>query len=241
MRRARELLHLTELFVAEIRKWMIALTDATDQSDRDLGEITAWVDAIKLSTPGLRGLELDVLSLPEHRAHDEFFSRQATKPLWSALINLWTSAQGRPDLPPPPEPFEATCVQVGEHRAFGFEKGVTSPGATPGLKKTTFWKAPTGLASNIWQDRYRAHVPTVREHHSAWAYRQNIIIGKPTAFPFDAVSENWWAELSDLRERFYLSETGRRAVSDEVAGFIDLGVTAAVVSRHTVIVPLQPG
>jgi hypothetical protein len=227
-------------FRSETRKWMIALTDADDRNDRDISDIIAWVDILRSRSGGLKALELDVLSLPEHRAHDEFFSRPATKPAWSALVSLWTSSPDRPDLPAPPDPFAAVCVQVREHRAFGMEKAVASAGATPGLKKTTFWKAPTGLASKTWQDRYRAHVATVQKHHSAWAYRQNIVIDKPASFPFDAVSENWWAELPDLRERFYLSEAGRRAVSEEVAGFIDLAVVAQVVSRHTVIVPLEP-
>jgi hypothetical protein len=218
---------------------MIALTDPTDQCGEDLSAIPVWVDEIRYGAPRLRGLELDVLSLPAHRAHEEFFSRQVTKPLWSVLASVWTSARDCLDLPTPPGPFTAVCVEVCEHRAFGLEKFVAKAGATPGLKKTTFWKAPTGLANTVWQRRYRAHVAAVQQHHSAWAYRQNLIKDKPPSFPFDAISENWWANVNDLCESFYLSETGRRAVSDEVAGFIDFGAVAAVVSQHTVIVPLE--
>jgi hypothetical protein len=203
--------------------------------------VAVWAQSLLEFVPGLRGLEFERAAPDEHRAHVLAGMTVNTdivvSPPWPAIVSLWTETPSAPRLPPL-EAHEMTCVRVAELRAFDNHDELSRTGAVKGFKKTTFWKSAPGVARGLWMERYRAHVPTVRACHSAWAYRQNIIEEKPATCPYDAVSENWWATVTDLCERFYLSEDARRAVGEEVMTFLDRNVVATMVTRHHVLKPL---
>lgn len=225
--------------MVEFRKWMILLAPRNIVSPES-AKITAWAKGLPAQLPSLEGLELEHVSLEDHRAHVLAFAGKITAPEWSTIVTIWTTSAACPHVTIP-DSLIATYVKVREHRAFDLHGVLPAQQVTRGFKKTTFWKALGGLAPEVWQSRYRAHVPTVQICHPAWAYRQNVIEEKPSGFPYDAVSENWWATRADLCERFYLSEPARRTVVDETNTFIDKTAVATVVTRHRVVVSLMQG
>jgi hypothetical protein len=217
---------------AVISKWMIALSPHDDAADVDLD---AWVDGLPSRTPGLKGLEIEHLDVEAHRAHTRAASGSPRPPQWTVIVCLWTENTPPPDLASL-RSYTAMPVKVSEHCAFDLRGDLRRTGTVAGFKKTTFWKAPTGVAATVWQKHYRDHVPSVRTCHSAWAYRQNLIREKPASCPYDAVSENWWATETDLCERFFTSAAGQRTVAEEVARFIDGSAVSTLVTRHRIIV-----
>ena len=133
----------------------------------------------------------------------------------------------------PPEGCHPTVFEVRDRVGYGFE--ADAPGPVAGFKKYTLWKAKPGVAPDRWDALYAHHIVTVRDQQPIWRYRQNIILRQPAGMPFDAISENWWANKHDLSTGFFHSKAAETAVQDETSQFIDLSVTANFVGRNELI------
>jgi hypothetical protein len=103
---------------------------------------------------------------------------------------------------------------------------------TPGLKKSTFWRANPDFGPD-WRERYERHAAIVRDHHSsAWQYRQNLLSTHDDDAGWDAVSELWWPTADGLIERFYNSPESQRAVREDT---VFVGRAMPIVTRHTIL------
>jgi hypothetical protein len=168
--------------VALPSKWMVTVSCDAGVAASRASDITVWAHGLLDHVPGLRALEFELAAPEDHNAHISAgvnVMRDApVLPPWPAIVSLWVDSPVQPKLPPLAH-HQTTSVRVAEYRAFDDHGALVHTGGIKGFKKTTFWKSVPGVPCEVWQERYRAHVPTVRTCHPAWAYRQNIIEEKP--------------------------------------------------------------
>jgi len=126
---------------------------------------------------------------------------------------------------------------VEEH--VQIEPGLTPPPGSepPGLCRLVFVRrAPSLTRDQMAHHWTEQHTPIVRRHHPAfWGYVQNVVVAPvtPGAPEVDGVAEMRFRSASDLRERFYDSDEGRRVVADDVARFLDRGAGWRILARDT--------
>ena len=191
------------------------------------GVFQDWSRDVAATAAGARA-EIEWLAPETHRS----YTRSTKQPPFCAFLTLRTDeARDPPELAAPPK---TTVIRLLLSEQLIFDRSRATPGQpTPGVKKTTLWKARRDLSAAGWQAHYRDHAKLVpRVHASAWKYRQNVIERAPEGFPYDAVSELWWERPSDLIERFYASDEAERLVAEDTRKFIDIASAAQVVTLH---------
>ena len=195
----------------------------------DIGWLRSWASGLAEALPGLQRLELDLVDDEALELHRTARPSLTPLPKFCAALAIW--ADEAPQAAP--AGFGSFTFEVRDRVGYGFEDD--GPGPMRGFKKHTFWKAKSGLAPEEWDALYAHHITTVPHLQPIWRYRQNIILRKPEALPFDAISENWWATKHDLAEGFFFSDAAAAAVQKETSQFIDLDVTANFVGRNELI------
>ncbi len=209
----------------ETTKWLLAFAPGDGSSDETIQQLRPWAHALAL---GGLDVEIEWLDAQAHRR----FTGNTQDPPFCAFVTIYSdSALAPSELDPP------TCASLSTFRLNPqpvFDRIVCEPGQlTPGLKKTTLWRARADLDESSWRARYAAHaklVPSV--HASAWRYCQNVIESAPAGSAYQAISELWWPTEADLIERFYASEEARALVAEDTQGFIDIPSAVQTVTRH---------
>jgi hypothetical protein len=126
-----------------------------------------------------------------------------------------------------------SILAVDDRIGYGYEDDTV--GLVRGYKKLTFWKALPGVTREVWEPLYAHHIVTVRDNQPQWRYRQNMITECPPGFPYDAISENWWANIHDITDGYYYSPEKKITLFEEIGQFIDVAETANFVCRNTVL------
>jgi hypothetical protein len=183
-----------------------------------------------------RQAERDEMTRAELERVDEGVQRQHTaKPAWfQAMAVFWAPPSSLGELVGS-APKGCLCYRLDERLAF--DRSARRDEARPwsGVKKTTFWRAASGVDTATWQGRYTNHgLIAAAYHRTTVRYRQNFVASGPD-IPFDAVSELWWTNEEDLIERFVDSEEGERLLSIDFHGFLDPATAYPTVSRHEIL------
>lgn len=217
------------------RKWILLVASESPWKEADRDAFCHWALQLPVNFREILQVEIEWLC-PEH---EQFMatlpSGQRKASPWEGFVSLWARDRDLVARLSPPGASQVTAIMVREELGHDFPRTWSDGQPTPGVKKTTFWKARADVACELWRERYSNHAIVVRKHHSsAWRYRQNVIEAKPEGFDFDAVSELWWPTVEGLTQRFYNSEESRRAVARDIAGFLDTGHAIQVVTRHMI-------
>jgi uncharacterized protein (TIGR02118 family) len=129
------------------------------------------------------------------------------------------------------------AYRVDEHVQIDARVSAADGGEPPGLCRLVFVRRAPSLSraemARHWTER---HTPIVHRHHPAfWHYAQNVVVEPltPDAPEVDGVAEMRFHSVTDLRDRFYDNEEGRRIVADDVAQFLDRGAGWRILSRDT--------
>lgn len=211
------------------RKWILAFEPMPPQAATLGDTLTRWAEALADSQPALRRIELDLYEPREHALH----TGQKQPPAWQGFVSLW-SPDNLEDMALPVG-LRAHRFEVDEFVARDFVRDWDLSKTGPGIKKLVFWSAAPGVRSQRWQSHYREHVGVAFAAHRAWKYRQNVILVKPAHSRFDAVSENWWRDPTDLSERFYASPEYEKLVALDTNRFIDKSSAITVVVSHRIV------
>jgi hypothetical protein len=207
------------------KKWLLAVAPGAPWSDELAQAFRSWGGGV--AETGLES-EAEWLAVEAHRR----FTGSHEQPPFCAFLTVYAGAEFDPGTLGSPAGMQVTLLGLSAQPVFDrirFEPGRV----TPGLKKTTLWRARADLDAASWQARYRAHaelVPSV--HESAWCYCQNVIEETSADLPYQAVSELWWPTDEALLERFYASDQARRLVAEDTQGFIDIPSAVQTVTRH---------
>jgi len=188
-----------------------------------------WARSLPQVLDAVTRVEFDAITAEGQETHDRATSHEDRKPQWTVIVSVWGG-------PPPdqgPAGYDMTVLTVEDRIGYGF--GNDRPGPVEGYKKMSFWKAKAGLGRSEWDPLYAHHIVTVPHLQPIWRYRQNMIVSKPPALPFDAISENWWLTLRDLSDGFFFSAEAKEAVYAETKRFIDFDVTMNFISRNEVL------
>ena len=153
-----------------LHKWMIALAPQMASATENPDTLLAWAQNLTSQIADLRGLAFEHVALDAHHAHAAALSGTARDPEWTSVLCVWADEPGLLHTPLP-DGYKSFAVKVIEHFAFDDTRTLDAVGQTPGFKKTTFWKAPDDVPPPLWQQRYHAHVASVRSCHPAWSYR----------------------------------------------------------------------
>jgi uncharacterized protein (TIGR02118 family) len=107
----------------------------------------------------------------------------------------------------------------------------------PGLCRLVFVRrAPAITREQMAAHWVERHTPIVHRHHPGfWGYTQNVVESglTPDAPEVDGVAEMRFRSVTDLRERFYDSDEGKRVVADDVVRFLDVGAGWRILSQDT--------
>jgi hypothetical protein len=207
------------------RKWLLAVDPGAPFSDEAVQVFQDW--SCGVAATGLEA-EMEWLAIDAHRR----FTGSREQPLFCAFLTVFAASGFDPARLGSPDGMQVTIFGLSAQPVFD-RIGPEPRGATPGIKKTTLWRARADLETATWQARYREHASLVpRVHASAWRYCQNVIEEAPAGLSFQAVSELWWPTDEDLLERFYASEEARRLVAEDTRGFIDIPSAIQTVTRH---------
>jgi hypothetical protein len=209
----------------ETAKWLLAFAVGGGGADETVEALRPWAEA--LARDGL-DVEIEWLDALAHRR----FTGSSEDPPFCAFVTIhadpaWAPTERGSPTEAPPSIFRLSAQPV-------FDRIECEPGEpTPGLKKTTLWRARADLTESGWHARYAGHAELVpRAHASAWRYCQNVIESAPAETTYHAVSELWWPTEADLLERFYASEEARALVAEDTQAFIDIPSAVQTVTRH---------
>ena len=206
-------------------KWLLAFASDDGGGDETVQQLRRWAHALAL---GGLDVEIEWIDASMHRR----FTGNTEDPPFCAFVTIYTDpALALPELDPPKD-VSLSIFRLDPQPVF--DRVVCEPDLpTPGLKKTTLWRARADLPESSWRARYAAHAELVpRVHASAWRYCQNVIESAPAESPYHAISELWWPTEADLLERFYASEEARALVAEDTQGFIDIASAVQTVTRH---------
>ncbi|MBJ19919.1 MAG: hypothetical protein GY910_05865 [bacterium] len=207
------------------KKWLLAIDPGAPWSDESLQIFRDWGSGV--AETGVQS-EMEWWAVEAHHR----FTGSRAQPPFCAFLSVFADAAFDPAHLGTPTGMQVAILGLRPQSVF--DRSRSEPGCmTPGLKKTTLWRARGDLDPVSWQARYHAHaslVPSV--HGSAWRYCQNVIEEGPTGLPYQAVSELWWPTDEALLERFYTSEEAQRLVAEDTQGFIDIPSAIQTVTRH---------
>ena len=219
------------------KKWLLAVATNMAWTEAAAQAFRIWGQEVAKSHPGIE-IEIEWLATEAHRR----FTNSDAQPPFCAFLTAFSEPDFYPLALGSPKGMAVTILGLAPQPVF--DRIRSEPGVpTPGLKKTTLWRARAELDPATWQARYRAHaehVPSV--HASAWRYCQNLIEEIPDGSDgplYHAVSELWWPTEEDLLERFYASEEARRWVAEDTQGFIDIPSAVQTVTRHERVTRLR--
>ncbi len=209
----------------EEKKWLLAVAPGAPWSEEAARAFRDWGRGV--ATAGL-DIEMEWLAGEAHQR----FTGAGEQPPFCAFLTVFAEVAFDPATLGSPTGMQVTILGLTPQPVF--DRIRSEPGrVTPGLKKTTLWRARQDLDAASWQARYRAHaelVPSV--HASAWRYCQNLIEEATDGHPYQAVSELWWPTEEDLLERFYASDEARHLVAEDTQGFIEISSAVQTVTRH---------
>jgi uncharacterized protein (TIGR02118 family) len=195
------------------------------------------IAVVRDADPDMAALE----SLPARRVvvHRPYPGERAEQPRDVRAVVAWWG-----DAEPPVDALLALApgghvdaYRVDEH--VQIDPGIRpAPGEEPpGLCRLVFVRRAPGLTRDEmaahWVER---HTPIVHRHHPGfWGYTQNVVESALTsdAPEVDGVAEMRFRSVTDLRERFYDSDEGKRVVADDVVKFLDVGAGWRILSQDT--------
>jgi EthD domain len=217
--------------VAELERWILAVSPSGAWAEEPRAAFEAWARTLAEPGQGHAGVEMEWLAPEAHRLH----TGTDAPPRFHAFASVWTEVGFDPATAGGPAGETVHPFQVHDTVRIDYPRDWTDNVPTPGVKKTTFWCASDACAGD-WRSRYEHHADVVREcHRSAWRYRQNLVESRPASGPaFDAVSELWWPDADGLVLHFYADDTARDAVADDTV-FVDRADATPVVTVHTVL------
>jgi hypothetical protein len=207
------------------KKWLLAVDPGVPWSDEAMQVFQEWSRG---AATFVFEAEMEWLAVEAHRR----FTGSREQPRFCAFLTVLAAPAFDPARLGSPDGMQVTILGLRAQPVF--DRIRSEPGRpTPGIKKTTLWRARTDLDAATWQARYHDHASLVpRVHASAVRYCQNLIEEAPTGASYQAVSELWWPTDEALLERFYASEEARRLVAQDTQGFIDIPSAIQTVTRH---------
>jgi hypothetical protein len=213
-------------------RWILAVEPVAEWTAEAADRFGQWGRAA-VATPGAEGVEIESVDREGQAAHT---GRQDV-PRFVAMLSLWADDQRvvKTVLDAAHDHDVARVVLFGVEQCrvrHSFPRAWRDGEPTPGLKKSTFWRANPDFGPD-WRERYERHATIVRDHHSsAWQYRQNLLATHDDDGGWDAVSELWWPTADGLIERFYNSPESQRAVREDT---VFVGRAMPIVTRHTIL------
>ena len=172
------------------------------------------------NSPGLRGLTVNIVDIPAEEAG----LRPGGEPMFDAVLEAWFDGEPAPD-------FGAKAGLTGAFHNYAVDEFEEKPATrdwpvgerSPGVK--SFFLALRHPAmthdemAKYWGEQ---HAPlAVRIHIGMWRYTRNVVSRAltPDAPDWDGMANLQFRTSEDLRERFYDSDAGRRAIAEDVAKF----------------------
>ena len=171
-------------------------------------------------TGGVGGLTVNIVDIPAEEAG----LRPGGEPMFDAVLEAWFDGEGEPQ-------FGAKAGLTGSFHNYAIEEFVEKPATcdwavgdrSPGVKSFFLALRHPSLThdemAKYWGEQ---HAPlAVRIHIGMWRYTRNVVSRAltPEAPDWDGMANLQFRTSEDLRERFYDSAAGRRAIDEDVAKF----------------------
>jgi uncharacterized protein (TIGR02118 family) len=183
------------------------------------GQFLAWGRKLVSDPPqGLTGLVLNPVDIPAEEAG----LRPGGEPAFDAVLEAWVDSDAPLE---PPSTLVGAChtYLVDEKVEKPYERTWPDGERSPGVK--SFFLAlrhPSMTHDEMARYWGEQHAPlALRIHVGMWRYTRNVVTRELTANApdWDGMAVLHFQTAQDLRERFYDSDAGRKAIAADVAKF----------------------
>jgi uncharacterized protein (TIGR02118 family) len=189
----------------------------------------AFFDAVNEQTrlsardEAVAGLVVNLVDVPPEEAG----LRPGGEPAFDAVIETWCQPNADPSSSGMAVGGQCQIYRVAEFTHKQYQRDWPDGQRSPGVK--SFYLAgrhPSMTHEEMARYWGEQHAPlALRIHIGMWRYTRNVVSAAltPGAPDWDGMAILHFRTAEDLRERFYDSEAGRRAIAEDVAKFSGAG------------------